>query len=131
MSYCRWSSMDFRCDVYAYETVGDCWVIHLAGNRVVGKIPKTPPFPSGNANPEEVEAWAEAYTEASRVQLLFLETAVREEIGLPYAGETIYCHSLEHFLSKLMELREIGYVFPDDVLETLDDELAEPRMAST
>ena len=32
MSYCRWSSMNHRCDVYAYES-DDGFVVHVAKRR--------------------------------------------------------------------------------------------------
>jgi hypothetical protein len=34
MSYCRWSSMDFTCDIYAYESDGG-FVVHVASGRFV------------------------------------------------------------------------------------------------
>ena len=38
MSYCRWSSDDFQCDVYVYES--ECgWVVHVARRRRI--IPAT------------------------------------------------------------------------------------------
>lgn len=38
MSYCRWSSMDFKCDLYIYEAE-DGIAIHVASNRVIGDVP--------------------------------------------------------------------------------------------
>ncbi len=35
MSYCRFSSDDFQCDVYVYEDVSGGWTTHVAGNRIV------------------------------------------------------------------------------------------------
>jgi hypothetical protein len=39
MSYCRWSSNDFQCDVYVYEDVAGGWTTHVACNRVVYSEP--------------------------------------------------------------------------------------------
>ena len=35
MSYCRWSSDDYQCDVYVYEDVGGWWQTYVAGRRRV------------------------------------------------------------------------------------------------
>lgn len=34
MSYCRWSSDFFQCDVYVYEDVAGGWTTHVAGRRL-------------------------------------------------------------------------------------------------
>lgn len=124
MSYCRFSSMDFACDIYAYESVGDFWQIYVAGNRVLGDVPKLPPWPARDAPVEVREAWAHDYAEASKAQHDFLQTAEREDITLPHAGESFQCATLEAFRDKMLELREIGYRFPDAVLDVIDEELA-------
>ena len=69
MSYCRWSSMDFKCDLYVYEA-SDGIVIHVASNRVVGDVP--------------VIDWSSAETLHStyKAQMEFLDTAEREPINL-------------------------------------------------
>lgn len=35
MSYCRWSCLDFKSDVYVYANINGAWTIHVAGNRVL------------------------------------------------------------------------------------------------
>jgi hypothetical protein len=123
MSYCRWSSDDFACDLYAYESVGDTWVIHVAGNRVVGDIPKLPPFPTAGITGKD-DPWIASYHLAAKAQHEFLETAEREFIDLPFAGESLHCDTLQEFKEKMLMLREIGYNFPDYVLETIEEEMA-------
>lgn len=39
MSYCRWSSDHGECDVYVYESVYDCWTIHVAGRKLKHTLP--------------------------------------------------------------------------------------------
>lgn len=34
MSYCRWSSDFWQCDVYVYEDVNGGWTTHVAGRRM-------------------------------------------------------------------------------------------------
>lgn len=46
MSYCRWSSDDFQCDVYCYEA-DEGFIIHVAVSRPVlkdGDLPPRIPF---------------------------------------------------------------------------------------
>ena len=40
MSYCRFSSEDFSCDVYVYDDAMGGTTVHVAGNRYVGDVPK-------------------------------------------------------------------------------------------
>jgi hypothetical protein len=39
MSYCRWSSDHFECDVYVYEDCSGGWTTHVAGRRRKNKLP--------------------------------------------------------------------------------------------
>jgi hypothetical protein len=39
MSYCRWSSDHFDCDVYVYEDVSGGWTTHVAGRRRRNPLP--------------------------------------------------------------------------------------------
>src|ERR1044071_191187 len=42
MSYCRFSSLNWSCDVYAYADVAGGYTIHVARSRRVGDIPADP-----------------------------------------------------------------------------------------
>jgi len=114
MSYCRWSSDDFHCDIYCYEHVGGYWVIHVAGNRVLGDIPST----KGLLSLDSVEAFIEAH----RAQMAFLETAERAAIGLPYDGESFDCDTASDCADKLEELRAVGYIVPQYAIDALREE---------
>lgn len=46
MSYCRWSTDDFLCDLYIYEHYEGFWAIHVASIRRVYHKPLPPPDPS-------------------------------------------------------------------------------------
>jgi len=118
MSYCRWSSDDFRCDLYCYEDVSGGYTTHVAGNRVLGEIPKTPPW-------REDHAWVEEYMEAHRRQMAFLNTAERESITLPHAGESFNDPDLPSFLARLLELQGLGYNVPGWVISSVRDEIGE------
>lgn len=114
MSYCRWSSDNWKCDLYCYEDVSGGITTHVAGNRIVGDIPKVP-FILNVDN----KTWLKAH----RKQMRFLGKAKRESIGLPYDGETFNDPDYESFLKRLFHLREAGYNFPDCVIEEVSMEV--------
>ncbi len=102
MSYCRFSSDDFSCDVYVYES-GSGWITSVAGNRIVGDIPKIPPWNSVSV--------AEIFA-AERAQMDFLNTAQREDIDLPLAGDTFSDATPWECADRLESLRALGYRVP-------------------
>ncbi len=127
MSYCRWSSDDFGCDLYCYGSDrGE--ETHVASRRIVGEIPKVGPFPRGDAPKEEWEAFAARH----KAQSEWLKTCEREPIGLAYDGESFLDHSPAEFLETLLMLRAAGYRFPDYVIEDAREEIsaiASPKSA--
>ena len=134
MSYCRWSSNNFRCDLYCYESE-EGFMTHVASNRVVGDIPEASldflRDPNGSSSEvvmdrlTNYDAKWKKYIEDYKAQMKFLETAEREPIGLPYDGESYCDKTLEEFLQRLLHLRETGYIFPDYVLEAVREEMEE------
>lgn len=66
---------------------------------------------------------ARAYMKAHRAQMDFLETCQRKPIGLPYDGKSFDDPDLQSFLERLLILREVGYRFPDSVIETVRKEI--------
>jgi len=114
MSYCRWSSDNWKCDIYAYEHYQGWYQIHIAGNRIIGEVPEY----SFTDPTEKMMADYKKQTD-------FMENAKREPIGLPHDGDSFQEPDLESFKQRLLELREIGYKFPDYVLETIDEEMKE------
>lgn len=115
MAFCRWSSMDFGCDLYCYES-SEGFVTHVAEQRVVGDIPKVDTALLLNYTEENGNKFFEQQT----AQFDFLKTADREPIGLKYDGQTFY-DDKETFLERLKMLREEGYKFPEITQEDLDD----------
>lgn len=114
MSFCRWSSMDFGCDLYCYES-DQGYMTHIACNRVVGDIPRAEHL----LTKETLTEFCSALTEQHK----FLDTAERKTIGLPYDGETFCDATLEEFLTTLNVLKDVGYVFPDYVIESVQEEI--------
>lgn len=117
MSYCRWSSMDFSCDIYAY-VAADGYTIHVATGRLMGPMPEYPlaRFMALQMNIAE-------YRRRDDKWRLAFDTTVSVPIGLPADGMTFVLPSLELFRDKLLELREMGYLFPDEVLKVIDLEM--------
>lgn len=118
MSYCRWSSDDFACDLYCYES-SNGFETHVADNRVVGEVPK------------QLNWDAPDFMASHKAQMVFMRDAEREPIGLPLDGESFTDSTLEDFRARLTELRTIGYRFPDSVLVTVDEEIQDHMAEST
>lgn len=116
MSYCRWSSDNWRCDLYCYGDVSGGITTHVASNRVVGDIPEAPLSLIMEGKNEE-------FLEAHKKQMAFLGNAKRKPIGLPFDGETFNDPDCASFFVRLMELREAGYNFPVYVLEEVREEM--------
>ena len=116
MSYCRWSSDNFQCDVYCYGDVNGGYTTHVAANRPVGDVPKTPELDPANID---------EYVRASQAQLKWLELCERRPIGLPHDGESYNDPDLPSFLARLEGLKAVGYNVPDWVLKNIREEIAE------
>lgn len=120
MSFCRWSDMDFACDLYVYESVYGGYVIHIASMRVVGDIPKQMDIPE---TLEPIEAWFDQWYDSHQKQMKWLETAEKKSIGLPCDGKTFNTDTAQECLDKMLELRAMGYQFPDYALTSLREEI--------
>jgi hypothetical protein len=116
VSYCRWSSDSCRCDLYCYEDASGGYTTHVATARYTGDAPTMSPFP---ADPSKVVAWMEEYKDFHKA----LDGCERVMIGGPYDGQTFNDPDLRSFRTRLLHLREVGYNFPDHVLEDVDVEI--------
>jgi|SRR5581483_2260507 len=113
MAYCRFSSDNFESDLYCYRSE-DGWVTHVAGNRIVGKVPPLPALKEDN-----VEEWINAY----KAQERFLDTCKMQPIGGPYDNQSFLDKSLDQFYARLLRLRNAGYKVPDWVLKDVYKEM--------
>lgn len=120
MSYCRWSSDNFRCDLYVYEHVDETWTIHVAGMRHPEPIPEVPPFPQTN-DPEAIEKWKAA----QRAQSEWLDAHEPEPIGLPYDGVTLKLPSPGECADECERLQALGYHVPAYAITALRAEQIE------
>ena len=113
MSYCRFSSSDWWSDIYAYQSAGG-YCIHVAGNRIVGEVPKC----SHLFHPDTMDE----YIKASDEQDDFLDTAKREDINLQYAGESFDFTTAGDAADWLCKLKDIGFHVPEYAIKSLRDE---------
>lgn len=120
MAYCRWSSMNWACDIYAYQDASGGWTIHVAGRHRIG-VENLPPELKLNEKNAKSGAWVKRHKEI----LDQLEKLEFEDFDLPHAGETFNEPTLEAFKARMLELRAIGYKFPDYVLDDIDQEIKE------
>ena len=117
MSYCRWSSDGFKCDVYCYAHVDGVWVTHVAGRKKVGldTLPPdglSPPF-DWNAK----MAFDKAYEALSEWR----------DITLPHANETFRDASPGECADRLEHLRSLGYHIPQYAIDELREEEREEK----
>lgn len=121
MSLCRWSDMDFQCDLYVYEAV-DGWCIHIAQSkrRFETPLPPMPPFPL--ANDPALEAKLQAWLAADRKRQAALDRAKRVRLTLPHAGESFGGLTAKACWGQLKRLKRLGYVMPDYALEEMQKE---------
>jgi len=125
MSYCRWSSMSFRCDLYCYESAHG-YVTHVAGKRyVLDDTVQAPPLPKHGASKAEFAAWAKANNDFHRA----LDEAASVPIDHPAAGETFTDADAEGMYQRLLSLQKDGFIFPEHVLTTLREEITEAALA--
>lgn len=130
MSYCRWSSDDFSCDLYCYEDASGGWTTHVASNKPVGEIPKVDHLfdeMCALSDDDVIAQKAKELVAAMKARDAWFETCERRAIGLPYDGQSFNDPTLEDFKERLIHLRAAGYRFPDDVLADVDEEIAEAR----
>lgn len=120
MSYCRWSTDDFQCDLYIYEDVAGGWTTHVASNRIPIQRDDLPLHVDIR---EDADAWLERYkTVSERV-----DACEPLPIGLPYDGACFRDPDIPTLVERLGELKSLGYRFSDSVVEELVAEHAERR----
>lgn len=149
MSYCRWSSDNWRCDVYVYEDVSGGWTTHVAGRkRVIPPIPDisygwAPSF-GGVWQPEKRRVdyptrWHAAAAWVvfgflsfwhNRVHMASLRLIPLRAIGLPHDGESFNDPTPFACASRLKHLRLLGYSVPQDAIDALLSEELDMRVVA-
>lgn len=116
MSYCRWSSDGFQCDVYVYES-NEGYTIHVAGNRRPRRV-------------VDIDFSSQESLAASiKQQRQELDDPTNEpvKIGLSEDGKTFVDPTPGECAERLTWLQGLGYHVPQDVIDDLRDEQAGGR----
>lgn len=119
MSYCRWSSDQFQCDVYVYEDCSGGWTTHVAGRRSKWKSPKFPWRAHGKWYWSVVWRW---YSVRNRLWSRF---RTLHDIGLKYDGDSFNHDTPSECAEHLIHLRVTGYNVPQYAIESLFEEQVE------
>lgn len=118
MSYCRWSTDDFKCDLYCYRADGtnsSVWVTHIANSR----RDWNPPYELYSPEVLQNDHWRLLY----KFYHILMHKVPFTLIGLPYDGETFKDHTLEDFLVRVLVLKDAGYNMPDSLMERIKSEI--------
>lgn len=129
MSYCRWSSDDFRCDVYVYESAHGGYQTHVAANRADYDGSNLPEkvelaFPEG-AEQKEKEQIAEKYLARHNAVLKLIDNCKRVDIGLSRDGESFNDPTPGACADRLDSLKQEGYIVPQYAIDALRAEQEE------
>jgi hypothetical protein len=121
MSYCRWSSLNWMCDLYCYEDVSGGWTTHVATSRRVRE-------PVPNEDRARADFMADKITakEMTRIHgeaMDDLRTISLEPIGLAYDGETFNDPTLEAFRDRIVMLADAGYIVPEWLISDIEEEM--------
>lgn len=112
MSYCRFSSDNWKSDVYVYEAEAG-FTVHVALSRFVGDIPPLLPWSEKNH-----DAWVKSYEE----QMEVVSRLPTQHIGGPFDGKTFIYRNLAELRIGLRGLQAAGYHIPEFVFEMIDED---------
>ena len=123
MSYCRWSSDDFQCDVYVYEDVAGCWTTMVAVRRHYIPAEVLASFPTvDESDPRSwfnrvraVRKWMDSQEQDSWVDLTHLESS----------GKTFHDDTPGDCADRLDALRSEGFNVPQYAIDELRKEQIE------
>lgn len=132
--------MNWRCDVYVYESVSGYWTTHVAGRkRIIPPIPGLP-LPRFNfggtwdqvTRQMEYPNWRKKLAARivfgfwtfweNRVHMASLKLIPLRDIGGRYDGETFNDATAQDCADRLIWLRAEGYTVPDYAIDALREE---------
>ena len=127
MSYCRWSTDDFQCDLYIYEDCNGGWTCLVAGRRRIYMAPLPPPvslvsgaidlFMQRHKTVDDMwQAQIDQYGEDAPENWLDLSTVSEN------AGETFNVATPGQMADLVESLLAEGFKAPDYVAQDLRDE---------
>lgn len=119
MSYCRFSTDDFQCDLYLYEDCNGGWTWHIAGNRAQIDVASLGPKPKW----EQTDMFYRKWIERDQKLMSMLSDCPRVDIDHPLAGKSGNCDTLGELLDFLIQIKSEGIRFPDYVLDVVREEM--------
>lgn len=123
MSYCRWSSDDWRSDVYVFADSRGGWTTHVASRRHnLAGVDFPPPV---RISPDSTEAERKAWIARHRLVESMVERATLEPIGGPADGEEFNDPTPGACADRLLTLRGQGYWVPQYAVDALRAEQLE------
>lgn len=122
MSYCRFSSDDWQCDVYVYEDVSGGWTTHVAERKHVFTEPLPEQVPIG---PGFSKAQFKRWAKRNRVVNDMVSKAELIAIGLTEDGKDFNHGTPGECAHHLEYLRSLGYRVPQYVIDELRNEALE------
>ena len=115
MSYCRFSSDNWKSDVYVYEG-SNGFNIHVAGMRYTTEIPKVLPYSEVSH-----DEWFASYQK----QMEVIQKAESKKIGGIYDGEAFVFDDAQSTIDKLQDIKEHGYNVPQFAIDSLQEEISD------
>lgn len=109
MSICRFSSDDFRSDLYIYQSLNG-FEVHVAGNRHVVE----PEDWGGNDDFNLEQTLARSAKRQKEI-----DESPLIPIELPYSGESFSFPTSEETAAFVEELIKIGYIVPSYVIDSI------------
>jgi hypothetical protein len=145
MSYCRWSSMNWMCDVYVYEHVYDGWVTEVAAlKRAFPPIPditriirifrlggewsqdrRCVIYPTKMREIIAGIVYGFAAFWHNRIHMASLAMIPLRPIGLPHDGQGFSDKTPNECAERLEYLRGLGYKVPQYAIDRLREEAEE------
>jgi hypothetical protein len=111
MSWCRWSSLDFRCDLYVYESMSGVEV-HVAGGRYDLDYDL---LPAAVSILDDQDAWRVRHDLLSAL----IADAETVAIDLPHARDSRTFDTLVEAACWIDELAGLGYVVPPGMTDEM------------
>ena len=123
MSYCRWSSDAFGCDVYVYEDVSGGYTCHVAGRKMKDR--------EGEPMRPDVQLILDdridEFMVINRAWDEWHKTKELVNIGLPHDGQSFNVETAEDMAELLVSLKEMGYQVPQYAIDSLIEESEEQQ----
>lgn len=123
MSYCRFSSDNFRSDVYVYFDIRDQFVCHISKRRIsnIDECPEVV-FPTTESSGEITQFGYKHY----KAREEWLDNhAIREDNPHELAGTTFTTDRPDEMAESLLDLQKEGFHVPQYAIDTLMEEAEE------